>query len=342
MAIRTVASSRGPLSNPGSPSGQSAVAATKIPASRSFFSLLTLRPANAHFSRRSGAELLGSQVRLAILAGLSFLALVVSCPAEQLKPEQIYQKLLPSVMTLEVVNTEGEKFVGSAFLALEDGVAVTAWHVIHDARSVVAKFANEDRYEITGFIDKDEKRDLALFRIECRGQRPLVSICDAAPMVGSRAYVLGAPKGFEFSFTDGMISQIQRVDGFQQYQVSCPISAGNSGGPVVNDSGQVMGVTSWTKMDAQNLNFAIPGNYVRSLDPSKPITPWASSSRRRSNRSGAAPREPDAAQTGGPNKGLPDLRAMLNGAVGKRVTIVVLQEGEEQKFNFTVPQDLLK
>lgn len=341
MANRTVASIRRPLSNEGSQGGTS-VNGSKSPVSFGFAPLLAPTLPRIQAGLRSLAERLFTPALLRLSAGMIFLALAASCPAEQLKPEQIYQKLLPSVMTLEVVNTEGEKFVGSAFLALEDGIAVTAWHVIHDARSVVAKFANDDRHDITGFVDKDEKRDLALFRIDYKGQRPLVSICDVAPMVGARAYVLGAPKGFEFSFTDGLISQIQRVDGFQQYQVSCPISAGNSGGPVVNDLGQVMGVTSWTKMDAQNLNFAIPGTYVRTLNPGKPITPWAALARRRSNRTGATPREPDAAQTGGPSKGLPDLRAMLNGAVGKRVTIVVLQEGEEQKFNFTVPQDLLK
>ena len=58
------------------------------------------------------------------------------------KPEKIYRKVLPSVMTLEVENNQGERFVGSAVLALGDDVALTAWHVVWDARSVWATFAD--------------------------------------------------------------------------------------------------------------------------------------------------------------------------------------------------------
>lgn len=70
-----------------------------------------------------------------------------------LTPEKLYQKVLPSVMTLEVENQTGEHFVGSAVLALANDVAVTAWHVVADARSVWAVFADGQRGRVTGCID---------------------------------------------------------------------------------------------------------------------------------------------------------------------------------------------
>ena len=81
-----------------------------------------------------------------------------------LTPEKLYQKVLPSVMTLEVESRSGERFVGSAVLALADDVALTAWHVVADARSVWAVFADGQRVEVTGCIDHDGVRDLALLK----------------------------------------------------------------------------------------------------------------------------------------------------------------------------------
>ena len=88
--------------------------------------------------------------------------------------------------------------------------------------------------------------------------------------MAARAYVIGAPKGYDFSISDGLISQIRTVNGFQQYQLSCPISPGNSGGPILNNRGEVIGIASWTKADAQNVSFAIPTQEFMRLNVSQP------------------------------------------------------------------------
>ena len=104
-------------------------------------------------------RIVGFAVWLALTAG------VASSSAET-NPQKIYRKALPSVMTLEVENQRGEKFVGSAVMALADDVAVTAWHVVCDAQSVWATFADGTRVKVTGCIDKDGERDLALLKLE--------------------------------------------------------------------------------------------------------------------------------------------------------------------------------
>src|ERR1039457_4043857 len=105
-----------------------------------------------------------------------------------LKPEKLYQKVLPSVMTLEVENQRGEKFVGSAVLALADDVAMTAWHVVADARSVWAVFADGQRVKVTGFIDHDGLRDLALLKLEKRLPHRQAVLCRELQSVAARAY----------------------------------------------------------------------------------------------------------------------------------------------------------
>jgi S1-C subfamily serine protease len=96
--------------------------------------------------------------------------------------------------------------------------------------------------------------------------RPQLTLVGDDPQVGSRAYAIGAPLGLECSITEGLLSQIQHIDNVKQYQFSSPISPGNSGGPLLNVNGQVIGVVPWQVKDGQNLNFAVPSSYILGLD----------------------------------------------------------------------------
>ena len=244
--------------------------------------------------------------------------------AESLSPEEIYQAVLPGVMTLEVETRGGEKTVGTAFLAMHEGVAVTAWHLVQDARKVVARFANREVSEVIGVLDWDEARDVALVQVGTTG-RPLTRLCPTDPPVGARACAIGAPKGYQFSISDGLVSQIQMIDGFSQCQISCPISPGNSGGPVLNACGEVLGVVTWSKKDAQNLNFATPSACLRALDFQSPVTLWSSLARERRTR-----RHPQIAldrherlATAPAADELETLRARLQSLAGERVVVTV-------------------
>jgi len=258
--------------------------------------------------------------------------------AQSLRPEDIYQKVLPSVMTLRVENARGETYVGTAFLALDKNVAVTAWHVVSDAVTVSAKFSNNRIVSVDGLIDKDEQHDLALIHLNA-GDRPEARLCVTEPPIGSRAYVIGAPKGFDFSITDGLISQIQRIRGADQYQVSCPISGGDSGGPVVNERGEVLGIAAWTQKDAQNLSFAIPAGFLDGLNAKRPITRWMDST-----RTGAKPSiaPPDAVKTSEPQGDLPELKRLLKTSAGRRVAITVSDGENSKRFDLVVPKDFVR
>jgi S1-C subfamily serine protease len=256
-----------------------------------------------------------------------------------LEPEKLYQKVLPSVMTLEVESQSGERFVGSAVLALADDFALTAWHVVADARSVWAVFADGQRVEVTGCIDHDGVRDLALLKLKKRMPHRQAALSRELQAVAARVYVIGAPKGYDFSISDGLISQIRSVNGLLQYQVSCPISPGNSGGPILNQRGEVIGIAAWTKADAQNVSFAIPAREFTRLKVSERAKTWEqlaatdppapTNSLTRLRPSTDKAREADAGDFAA-------LQQWLKDSGGKSVTVVVQEAGQTNIFAFTV------
>jgi S1-C subfamily serine protease len=147
----------------------------------------------------------------------------------ELKPEDLYSAVSPSIVTLEVETISGKRFVGNAFLAVSERMAVTAWHVVHDARRVEARFSDDQRVALARLVDKNEKLDIALLELET-ASRPRITLASATPRIGSRVYLVGSPRGLDFSMSEGLISQIRTLDGVRYYQLSCPISPGDSGG----------------------------------------------------------------------------------------------------------------
>lgn len=271
-----------------------------------------------------------------VIAGSAFLL-----PSQEIPPERIYEKSLPSVLTLRVENKAGDRYVGSAFLAVKEGIAVTAWHVIYDAVKVTAKFADGANCEVLGFVDYDETKDIALIRVDAK-PRPQMALASVKPLVGTRTYVIGSPKGYEFSISDGLLSQIQKVDGFDQYQVSCPFSPGNSGGPILNNRGEVVGIAAWTRNGAQNVNFATPAGEALHLNPGKAVTRWRDFHSKKKAIFSSVDMQKRSSPAQESRQSALDFKKVFEKAAGKEVTVMVVQDGQQEKFTFTVPQDFIK
>ena len=201
--------------------------------------------------------------------------LINSLNAQVLSPEKIYEKVSPSIMTLEVSKEDGNTTIGTAYLIKKDDVAVTCFHVIEGAKSVKARFSNGEEFEVSGIIDKDVKRDIALIRVKSF-RNNFLALVPEEPKVGQASFVIGAPEGLEFSISDGIISQIQTIGGMKQYQFTCPVSPGNSGSPLIDTQGKSIGIVTWQIKEGQNLNFAIPSKYILGLDYSLSTKPWES------------------------------------------------------------------
>lgn len=207
---------------------------------------------------------------------LSTIATLILLTQQQVTAEQIYESTTPSVVTLNVERPHGASGIGTAFLAIRKNVAVTAWHVVKGAKDIKAKFSDGSEVQVKGVIDKNTDLDIAVIELEC-GDRKALPLAQGSPKVGSKAYVIGAPKGMDFSISDGIISQTPLLGQIKLFQFTCPVSAGNSGGPLLNAAGEVTGIVSWQLRDAQNLNFAVPVSILSQLDASKSPSPFLNS-----------------------------------------------------------------
>lgn len=205
----------------------------------------------------------------------------------------LVEKVSPSVVTIEVPGVG----LGSGFLVDDQGTIVTNFHVVTGGKEAKVTFGDGAEAKVLGFVAVSIGRDLAALRADIpRGRRPHIRVSEDEPRPGDSVIALGAPKALRGSVTDGIVSAIRKgsdvrdvlkaTTGEDIYterlaydldvtwiQTSAPISGGNSGGPLVNRKGEVIGVLTWHRPDGQNLNFAAAGSHVRDLLKAASVTP---------------------------------------------------------------------
>ena len=185
---------------------------------------------------------------------------------QKLTPREIAQKTLLSTVLLVMKNSETEQAKsGSGFFVAED-VVVTNFHVIKETTEGYAKVYGQDKiYEILGVVGTDEKNDLALLKIKGIKGKPLKLNTDDSTAIGDEVFAVGNPKGLEGTFSQGIVSSIRKTVKLNLLQITASISSGSSGGAVLNDNGEVIGVAVGAIESGQSLNFAIPVSLLRSL-----------------------------------------------------------------------------
>jgi hypothetical protein len=154
--------------------------------------------------------------------------------------------------------------LGSGFF-VADGVIATNAHVIEGAFSGTAKLiGSSQKAQILGSITVDRHADLALLKVGTKA--PSLPLGPSAnPTVGDNVYVVGNPLGLEGTFSEGIISGVRSIGADSILQMTAPISPGSSGGPVMDSTGAVIGVSVATFQDGQNLNLAVPVSYLSRL-----------------------------------------------------------------------------
>ena len=181
--------------------------------------------------------------------------------------QQIAQKALASTVLILTTNATGDPMaLGSGFFISNDQV-VSNWHVVEGATTAYALSVDErTRYKIDGILAMNPKQDLVILKISGEGS-PLPLGDSNIAQIGESIYVTGNPKGWTGTFSIGVISSFQMRYAGKRIQITAPVSPGSSGGPVLNDKGEVIGVVYAVHggPDAQNLNLAIPVNYLKAL-----------------------------------------------------------------------------
>lgn len=177
--------------------------------------------------------------------------------------------LLASPLSANAIGFEAEKAYESVFViysgnSLGSGFAVgancivTNAHVIDNAHSISVVTYGGDEYQAS-VLGMNEREDIAVLIVK-DASFPYLDIADLSTMkTGDDIYAIGAPKGMAYTLTKGGISAKERMIGNQSYiQIDAPINEGNSGGPLLNDAGQVLGMNSMKMSDSEGLGLAIP------------------------------------------------------------------------------------
>ena len=206
-----------------------------------------------------------------------------TAPLRELSMPELVAQVEKSVVRIIVKSDQGAS-VGSGFVIDADGSIMTNYHVIEGGKSAEVEFDTGDKANVVGFTTVDKERDLAIIKID-QGKKPLhqVRVASELPQKGEKVAAFGAPRGLSFTASDGIISAIRKTPEFSArsagtyLQTTTPISPGNSGGPLVNMRGEVVGVNSF-KIEGENLNFAASATDIREViagrgDKVTPLSP---------------------------------------------------------------------
>lgn len=164
----------------------------------------------------------------------------------------------------------GSKKTGTGFLISSSGYALTCRHVIEDSGELTALMSDQEERQIN-IITMSGKYDLALLQVMMPGKVDFLSIRQEDDLVpGERLFAVGASAGLQATVTDGVFTGFRRLEDLQGelIQFSAPVNPGNSGGPLVDESGKVVGVVS-QKFVARNgipisgVGFAVPSRHVQ-------------------------------------------------------------------------------
>jgi S1-C subfamily serine protease len=199
--------------------------------------------------------------------------------------QQIYEQAAPGVVQVTSTSVvSGSPFfgpqsatsLGSGFVVDKDGYIVTNYHVIEDASEVEVNFSSDDRVPAK-IVGSDPSTDLAVLKIDAQASAltPLPLGNSDAVHVGDAVVAIGNPFGLERSVTAGIVSALQRditaPNGYtidKVIQTDAPINRGNSGGPLLNARGEVIGVNSQIESVTGGnvgIGFAVPVNTVKEV-----------------------------------------------------------------------------
>ena len=200
--------------------------------------------------------------------------------AQEKKPaartvEQLAEDAKESIVVILYSGREAKQTgLGTGFVISEDGLIATNLHVIGEARPITVQLADGSKHEPKTIIASDRKLDLAIIKIDAKKKLKPLPLGDSSKLKQGLALVaLGHPRGLEHSVVAGVLSGTRDMDGVTMLQLAMPIEQGNSGGPVLDMHGRVLGIVTMKSLVTANLGFAVPVNALQPLrDRPNPIT----------------------------------------------------------------------
>jgi len=194
----------------------------------------------------------------------------------------VYKKALPSVVNITSTEVAYDFFYGpvpqqgqgSGFILTKEGLILTNNHVIGNAQRLEVMLSDKHKYKAR-VLAVDKNHDLALIKIDAPSLTPVTLSDSRNLMVGQRVYAIGNPFGLNGTMTRGIISAIRSIRGPQgnpiedAIQTDAAVNPGNSGGPLLNSHGEVIGITTMIASNgadqSSGIGFAIPINTARAM-----------------------------------------------------------------------------
>lgn len=178
---------------------------------------------------------------------------------------QIFEKYNPAVFMIYTSDGMGG-FQGSGFFVTERGIGVSNYHIFKGTTKgyETIKLADGSTYKISEVLDYCEAYDYIVFKVNIGSKKvKFIPISKSNCKVGDRAFAIGSPRGLENTFSSGEISQIRKD---KVLQISVPIDHGSSGGALINQYGEVIGITTaGLDESGANLNFAMDISVINNL-----------------------------------------------------------------------------
>ena len=221
-----------------------------------------------------------------------------------LSATQIYERDSKGVVAIKVVTAEGED-EGTGIVLNEKGLILTNDHVVKGATSItIDASGSSNTTRGATLVGEEANKDLALIRVDPSGLglKPLTLASSSSVQVGDTVYAIGTPYGLEETFTKGIVSALDREisapDGAKitgAIQTDAALNPGNSGGPLLNEQGEVIGVNSQIASDAASVEGSQPG--ARAWASRSPPTRWSRRcARSKPARASRTPRRPGRAR----------------------------------------------
>jgi S1-C subfamily serine protease len=174
--------------------------------------------------------------------------------------ESVFSEVASSVARVQVMDATNRMVVIGSGVVIDNAVVLTNCHVVMRGAKLTVKIGNAVMPATIQLADEA----LDLCRLTVPGLRaPAVTIGTVASLrTGQRVYAVGAPEGLELTISDGIVSALRKVDEGTVIQTTAPISPGSSGGGLFDASGRLVGVMTFQHRYGQNLNFALPADWI--------------------------------------------------------------------------------
>ena len=189
----------------------------------------------------------------------------------KLSAVEIYDSISASVVTI-TAETPQSINSGTGFF-YSHNIIITNYHVIEGCSSASVTLPDGRMYKVINVVGYDQSKDIALIQINCIDGKP-IPIRNEKIKTGEKVYAIGNSLGFlEGSLSEGIISSAQReINGKMYIQTTASVTHGNSGGPLLDEYGKVVGIVSAGFGEGLDLNLAIPVDEIKTISTSNPLT----------------------------------------------------------------------